>query len=217
MEEELLKQILQELQDQSGTSFLDFLQLMAPALVAFAVGLVGGAVGIYGVQYGTRSELNKLSIERRLEWRRETYNELTDALAEFIAALDYTLEAKWRLAQAVFEKSSEQKDFYGTLYDSCVERFEKIRSSGRLSQARLKIEDHEIGELVRTLAEEAELGHLTMIAFATKAMVEFEESGSSSGSEARYMPEDHAVRRTEIDEKAHQISKLIEERISLTD
>lgn len=49
MEEELLRQILREIQSQSGTSFLDFLQLMIPAIVGLIAGLAGAAVGIYSV------------------------------------------------------------------------------------------------------------------------------------------------------------------------
>ena len=50
MEVELLRQILQELQSQSGTSWLDFLQLMIPAIVGLIAGLAGAAVAIYTVK-----------------------------------------------------------------------------------------------------------------------------------------------------------------------
>ncbi len=227
MEEELLRQILQEIQSQSGTSWLEFLQLFIPAIVGLVGGLAGAAVGFYAVKRSSESQLaavrlttqadvDKISIERRLEWRRERYLTLIDALAEYIAALDYMLDAEWRYAVAVFDASGNEQRYSAT-YDACRDRFEEIRSSGRLSEARLKIGDKDIGKAILTLAIEAEQQYIAMIRFAMAAVTEFQNSGVKPGSGTKYWPQEHLTQRDNIDEAAHQVSQLIEERISLTD
>ena len=225
MEEELLRQILQELQDQSGTSWLDFLQLMIPALVGLIAGLAGAAVGIYSVRRSsasqleslrltTEAELRKISAERRLEWRRERYLELVNSLAEFIAALDRMLDAQRRYCIAVFHDDTANEDAYLETYNTCVGDFEKVRSSGRLSEGRLKIGDETIGNQVNTLASEADSRYLAMIRFAAIATTEFVDSGKPAGSDTRFWPEEHAAQRADIAKRTHQISEQIEARIS---
>ena len=227
MEEEILQRILQELQSQSGTGWLDVLQFTIPALAGLTGGLVAAWIGyqaakrsyesqIETARLGREAELKKISLERRLEWRRERYVDLQNALAEFIAALDFMLEAQLRYAVAVFEKTGNEGRYLATSA-TCRDRFEDIRSSGRLSEARLKIGDEEIGEMVVTLSVDAEIQHLAMIRFAIDAVADFQKSGTAPGSEEGLWPEEHRKQRTNIDERTHQVSRLIEERISLTD
>ena len=73
-----------------------------------------------------------------------------------------------------------------------------------------------IGSLVLTLAEEADHQYVAMVRFAIEAQVQFRESGSPSGSDARFWPEEHALQRADIANRTHEISEMIEDRISLT-
>ena len=152
MEEELLRQILQEFQSQSGTSWQDVLQLAIPAVVGLVAGLAGAAVGIYSVRrssasqlealrIATDADLKKISLERRLDLSRDRYMELQNALAEFIAALDNMLWAELRHVFAIFHGDAANEDDYLATYERCRSDFEKVRSSGRLSECRLKIGD----------------------------------------------------------------------------
>lgn len=224
MEEELLRQILQELQDQSSTSFLDFLQLMAPAFVGLIAGLAGAAVGIYSVRRSgelqlktlrltTEADIDKISIERRLEWRRERYLELVNALGEFIASWDETVNSLKRLAAAIFVGSTNE-DSYNTIYLNCWEKLESARSSGRLTDARLKIGDLEIGDLVEALAADAENRYLAITADALEAIAEFRKSGEVPSQETGYWRQEHYDQRRDIAKRTHQINEMIEQRIS---
>jgi hypothetical protein len=158
MEEELLRQILQEIERQSGTSWLDILQLLIPAIVGLLAGLAGAGVGVYSVKRSSESqleslrlttaaELDKISIDRRLELRRERYMEVQNALAEFIASLDNMLAASLRHAVAVFHDDTGNEEAYLATYHTSLAEFEGVRSSGRLHKARFKIGDREIGGL----------------------------------------------------------------------
>ena len=216
MEEELLRQILQEIQSQSGTSWQDVLMLSIPALGGLIAGLLAASIGFYAVWHGGRSELKKISFERRLNLRRDRYMELQNALAEFIAGLDIMLEADRRYAATVF-KGYENKADYLDIYNACKTRAEEIRSSGRLSESRLKIGDQEIGDLVFALSHDADHRYVEMLQIISEALDEFGNSGDIPRSETGYWPEEHDVQRTDMTRRTHEISEMIEERISLID
>ena len=225
MEEELLRQILQEIQSQSGTSWQDVLLLSIPALVGLFVGLSGAAVAIYTVKRSsdnqletlrltTQAEVDKISLERRLDLRRDRYMELQNALAEFIAAADRMLDAKLRHAVAIFAGDATNQKDYLAIYENCRINFETVRSSGRLSEGRLKIGDQEIGHAVSMLAKDAERQYLNMNDYVFDTVTEFRESGKTPGGNGNW-PEEHGTQRAEIANRTHQISEMIEERISL--
>ncbi|MCH7698647.1 MAG: hypothetical protein IH865_06895 [Chloroflexi bacterium] len=226
MEEELLRQILQELQSQSGTSWLDVLQFMIPALTGLLGGLLAAGVGFYAVKRSSESQMEtvrltteadvaKISIERRLEWRREGYMDLQKALAEFIAALDSLLVAKGNHAGSVFQGDEPNEKLYLTIYDTCRERFENVRSSGRLSECGFKVADQEIGNQVRALTADAMKQIVGMVGYRVRAIEDFRKSGKVPGSATSYWPEEHATQQADIAKRTHQISELIEQRVSL--
>ena len=95
----------------------------------------------------TEAELKKISAERSGEWRRERYRELQDALAEYIATADKMLEAELLLDGVIIDGTTHESDYRRT-FKKCAEDFERVRSSGRVSEARLKIGDQTIGGLV---------------------------------------------------------------------
>ena len=227
MEEELLRQILQELQSQSGTNWLDFLQLMIPAIVGLLAGILGAGVGIYSVKRSSESQLHalrlttkadvdKISLERSLDWRRDRYLELQNALAEFIAAFDTKLEAQRRHAKATFITVADEATYLDILVN-CQTRLEEVRISGHLSEGRYKVENQEIGDLVLTLIRDSEEQYLDMFRFVFDALAEFRNSGTTPGNGTAYWPEEHEAQRLDIAKRTHHISKLIEERISLSD
>lgn len=228
MEEELLRQILREIQSQSGTSWLDFLQLFIPAIVGLMGGLAGAAVGFYAVKRSSESQLaavrlttqadvDRMSRERRLDLRRERYMELQDALAEYIAALDSMLVTHSTFAQSTFESDEENAKMYMTLFENTREDFETVRSSGRLSKSGFKVGDQEIGGLVRLLSQDARNQYLAMIRSSNERVRDFLRTSKAPAYRSGYWPEEDAAQRTEIANRTHQISEMIEERISLTD
>ena len=154
---------------------------------------------------------------RLSSWRNLRYQELQDALAEFIAALNSVLYARGTQASSVFLSDEPNEKLYGTIYTTCRDRFESVRSSGRLSESGFKVADQEIGKLVRALTEDSMRQILAMADFRLKAIEEFRESGTVPGSATRYWPEQHAVQLAEIAERTHQINEMIEQRISLPD
>ena len=228
MEEELLRRILQEIQSQSGTSWQDVLLLLIPALVGLVVGISGAAVAIYtvkrssdgqveGLRLTAESDYKKISLERRLDLRRERYMELQDALAEFIAALDSMLVTHSTYAQSIFESDEGNAKTYKTLFESTRDEFETVRSSGRLSKSGFKVGDQKIGDLARLLAQDARNQYLAMIRSSNEAVSEFLRTSKAPSYPTGYWPKEDAIQRTEIAKRTHQISEMIEERISLTD
>ena len=228
MEEELLRQILQELESQSGLSWLEALIFIIPALGALVGGLAAAWVGhqaakraydsqIEAVALASQAEKENLVTTRLSTWRNRRYMELQDALAEYIDALSSMQTTMGNKAGAVFKSDERNEKLYATIYDGCVEKFESVRSSGRLNESTLKVADQKIGDLVRTLADDSLKQILAMTGHRIAAIAEFKESGTVPGSAASYWPEEHAAQLAEIAKRTHEVNEMIEEQISLSD
>ena len=168
------------------------------------------------LRLATESDFEKISFERRLEWRRERYLELQNALAEFVGALDKMLAAKLRHAISVFHGDTYNEEPYLAAYGKCVEEFETVRSSGRLNERRLKIGDKQIGDLVLTLSVNADTQYVAMLRSVAEATAAFKKAGNPPGSDDRFWAEEQRNQRSDIAKRTHHISELIEKRISLS-
>ena len=224
MEEELLRQILRELQNQSGTSFLDFLQLMAPAAVGLIAGLAGAGVGIYSVKRSSESQIETVRLasqaerenlvtDRLLTWRRERYEELTDALAEYVAGLSKTVSSAALYAVTLVEDDQDNLEDYLVSYHECRKSFESIRASERLMSARLKVANAAIGEAVSGLAKDADA-----LLFETlgeiQDIIRAHDEADAANEEHTAWPKKHESRQEQIVVRAHQINEQVEALVS---
>lgn len=125
--------------------------------------------------------------------------------------MNSTLIAKKLHASAIFARQQDNESRYETTYTECWDKLENVRSSGRLVEARLKIGDHEVGDLVKTLTFDAEHIITEIITFDVQAIDEFRKSEAEPS-----WPEEQTSQLDEIAKRTHRINEMIEERISLT-
>ncbi|MCH8051538.1 MAG: hypothetical protein IIC86_05925 [Chloroflexi bacterium] len=201
--EELLRQILEELQNQDSTPWwLEVLRIIGP--------LVGGAlvaaIGFFAVhqqnvtqrenmKLTTEAEADQQRRERLTKWREARYGELMAAFGEFYSAL-----GRMNLVLATTTNQDTKK--------AAIKFFVEVLDSGRILQAATQVADKEVAELAEYLAVQYQAASKQLIKEGAK-ITGLSELG---GLQAAYL----AIRK-EVDESAdsrYQLNRRIEQLIS---